>query len=324
MPAVPTDKQAGKTPMPVRVGDFTFAQLDYVADMIARSSFFPKIKNKADAFALVMLCHADGRHPLSAVREFHFYLGEPTLKAEAALARFFDRGGEMRVDHCDITGFKGEFKSKGIPTWIPVEFGPKDAELAGLLGKDNYKHYAPDMYWARGVTRGIRRSDPGAMLGYRTTEEADDIHWQREQGIIIDAEEIPAALPDTGGKRVSFKDGLKGKAVEPAPASTTPEPEPTTTPEPPTTPPASGPTVEPEVPQTQEPEWMTRELPESMTHDEFGTAAAEILKAKGWGRAKLSVAATRVFGNEFKTLNQLEGADRVAVIAELRKMAKGG
>jgi len=152
-----------------------------MAAMIVESRLFPDIKSKPDAFALVMLCHADGLHPMNAVREFHFFAGKPTLKAEAVLARFQRRGGQVEWVKSDDKGATARFYTPGVKQYVEISWGAANAQRAGLLNKDNYKHHPEAMYRARCVTAGVRAADPGAILGYQSKEEAEEVYEQHRQ-----------------------------------------------------------------------------------------------------------------------------------------------
>jgi len=211
---------------PLSRTDFTFEQLQYIAQTIARSKMFPQLQKIEDAMAMVLLCHSEGVHPMNAIREFHFFAGQPTIKAEAALARHYASGGKLKVTKEGADGFEGEFTGPdGIPKF--VKFGVDDARLAGLLKKDTYQKYAHDMFWARFVIRGVRRANPGVILGYRGTEEMQDM---TAVGIAADAatEDAPPAMPgDRAERAVSY-------TITPATPIPTPEPapEPVAAPEP--------------------------------------------------------------------------------------------
>ena len=165
-------------PVPQQANAFTFDQLRYMAAMIVESRLFPDIKSQPDAFALVMLCHADGLHPMNAVREFHFFAGKPTLKAEAVLARFQRRGGQVKWVKSDDKGATARFYTPGVKQYVEISWGAANAQRAGLLNKDNYKHHPEAMYRARCVTAGVRAADPGAILGYQSKEEAEEVYEQ--------------------------------------------------------------------------------------------------------------------------------------------------
>ncbi len=70
------------------------------------------------------------------------------------------------------------FDSSGKPVMVQVvvSFTKKDADRAGLSGKDNYKKDPSSMYFARAITRTQRRYGPGVLgVDVLDTYEAQDL-----------------------------------------------------------------------------------------------------------------------------------------------------
>ena len=58
-----------------------------MAKNVALAKLFPGIENEHAAFTLMMLCEAEGLHPITALRRYHIIEGKPCMSAELMLAR---------------------------------------------------------------------------------------------------------------------------------------------------------------------------------------------------------------------------------------------
>jgi hypothetical protein len=80
---------------------------------------------------------------------------------------------QQKVDEEGQTVLVG---GKPVMVQVVVSFTMKDAQLAGLAGKDNYKKDPSSMFFARGVTRAQRRYGPGVLgIDILDTYEARDL-----------------------------------------------------------------------------------------------------------------------------------------------------
>jgi hypothetical protein len=67
----------------------------------------------------------------------------------------------------------------------------KEAQAAGLTGKDNWKKYPSDMLFARAISRGARRFAPGIFGGSPVyTPDEMGVEVDEEGSVIVDAEII--------------------------------------------------------------------------------------------------------------------------------------
>ena len=71
-----------------------YGDLERLADSIAKSGLFG-IKTKEQAIVLMMISHAEGRHPALAARDFDIINGRPAKKAEAMMRDFVQAGGKV-------------------------------------------------------------------------------------------------------------------------------------------------------------------------------------------------------------------------------------
>lgn len=184
----------------------------------AKSGIFAT-KNADQAFALMMLCHADGINPVQAMRRFHLIPNRDgsiqiTMRAEAMLADFQAHGGMCRWIQTDEEVCIAEFSHKETqPEPLRIEKKlqtyKNNGTAVGREGylKENWKKTPDAMLRARAISAGIRAVLPGVVTGIYATEEMDD----REGSITTDATTATPAL------RVAKKAEAKAQA---APAAT--------------------------------------------------------------------------------------------------------
>ena len=151
-----------------------------IAERAAGSRMFGGIDTPDKAFMLMMICQAEGLHPIQAVKRYDVIQGRPAMKAAAIQAEFQARGGLIELIESTPTVARARFSHPRLqPT--PVELTARIEDYRHLTGKDNWKHYPSDMLWARLVARGVRRIDPGVVTGIGSVEEAWDAAEIAEQ-----------------------------------------------------------------------------------------------------------------------------------------------
>lgn len=151
--------------------------IQVMAKAVAASRLWKTVDTPEKATALMLLCQSEGLHPMTAVRRYDLIQGTPTMKAEAQLAEFYQRGGVVkwmtRTAECCEAKFS---HPKHCPDGVAIKWTIDDARKAGLAGKDNWKNYPRQMLSARVTAEGVQVVDPGAGLGMLTPEEAIDVH----------------------------------------------------------------------------------------------------------------------------------------------------
>jgi hypothetical protein len=192
-----------------------FADIERLGTAIAKSGLFG-IKTADPAIALMMIAHAEGRHPALAARDYDVIQGRPAKKAEAMLRDFLEAGGKVEWhaltdEQADAT-FRHPQGGEVRITWDMAR-----AQKAGLKGKDNYQKFPRQMLRSRCVSEGVRTIWPGATSGMYVPEEVNTIEHepdpsaepsQRER---INAE-VPMATraeaPPTNGHRKTVSAAL--------------------------------------------------------------------------------------------------------------------
>ncbi len=167
--------QTARAMMLAKGVEMTVAEIKETALMVSKSGLFPSCKSPEAAFALMMLCQAEGLHPIQAARRYHVIQGVASMKAEAILGDFMNAGGKVdwaKYEHNEVTGI---FEAPGLSKPVSVTWTIDDAKKAKLEAKDNWKSYPRQMLKARVITDGVRMSMPSIMVGIMSAEEAEDM-----------------------------------------------------------------------------------------------------------------------------------------------------
>jgi hypothetical protein len=148
--------------------------LRMLAQDFVNSGLFPLIKSVPEAIAKIQAGQELGIPPIASLNTMTVINSRLTLDAKLLLALAQKRAGvswkilQETDEICEM-----EFSRPGFSP-ITVSFETKEAQVAGLLGKANWKNYKKDMLFARCSSRGVRRIAPDAVLGLYSTEEMMD------------------------------------------------------------------------------------------------------------------------------------------------------
>lgn len=155
---------------------WSVSDLEVMADRVAKSKLFGL--DQSQAFTLMLLCQAEGIHPVKAVQRYHVIQGRPAMKADAMLADFLRIGGTVEWvtqsddrEKCEAIFTHPAFAKNGQA----VRFTTADAKAAGLLGNPTWQKYPSNMLRARVISNGVRMIAPGIVAGLYTPEEVQDI-----------------------------------------------------------------------------------------------------------------------------------------------------
>ena len=149
-----------------------FDELQQMAASVAKGGLFG-VKTPDQAISLMLLCQAEGLHPMTAVSQYHIIQGRPALKSDALLARFQAAGGKVEWPVYQDDKVTGRFSHPQGGT-LEVTWTMKDAARAGLTNKEVWRQYPRSMLRARVLAEGIRTVFPGVMAGTYTVEEVRD------------------------------------------------------------------------------------------------------------------------------------------------------
>ena len=162
---------------------FSLETIEKMADMVVKGRLFPAVQTREAAVTLMLLCQAEGLHPMQALRRYDLIQNRPAMKTDAMLAEFIRRGGRVTWHTMTEAECEATFVSAGVPAGVKVRWTMEDAKRAGLGAKDNWHKYPRQMLRARVVSEGVRASDPGVNSGIYTPEEVQDFDTPAEKGI---------------------------------------------------------------------------------------------------------------------------------------------
>lgn len=177
--------------MPASVAIFEAHQR--MAKLFALSGCFADVKGSsveqqiAKAYVKIALGEAMGFSPAESMSGIDLIQGKPAIGAHLRAARMAAAGYRWSIDRldaegCELTVHRGDRKLGR------VVFVKADAQRMSLLGKDNWKKNAEDMYFARAITRAQRRFAPEALQAY--VMDPDEARMAAEE----DGAPIPAEI----------------------------------------------------------------------------------------------------------------------------------
>ena len=191
-------KPGGKTNMEIITTNPSWSEIKEIATAVAKSGLFPSIKTPEAALTLMMLCQAEGLHPVMALRRYHIFSGQISMKADAMLGEFMKRGGTIEWVKNSDTVVEAIFETPGLKKPVTVQWTIEDASRAKLTGKDNWKTYPKAMLRARVISDGIRMTMPEIISGIYTPEEVADFKKSPMpmENKIIDLDEVKKVKPE--------------------------------------------------------------------------------------------------------------------------------
>lgn len=160
--------------VPEAAASLSLAEIKEMATQAAESGLFPAIKTPAAAFTLMLLCQAEGLHPIQALRRYHIIEGQPSMRADAILAEFQRRGGVVDWHQHDQNACSATFTAPGQQKPATVTWTMDDAKRAELAGRGTWKKYPRQMLRARVISEGVRMAMPEVVVGIYTEEEVRD------------------------------------------------------------------------------------------------------------------------------------------------------
>jgi len=150
----------------------SYGDLERLADSIAKSGLFG-IKTKDQAVALMMIAHAEGRHPALAARDYDIVNGRPTKKAQALMRDFIQAGGKVEWHALTDEMADATFTHPQTGS-VRIDWDMKRAQTA-FGKKDMYSKFPRQMLRSRVVSEGIRTLWPLATSGMYVEEEIGNL-----------------------------------------------------------------------------------------------------------------------------------------------------
>lgn len=182
---------------------YTVPDIEKMAHAIAKSALFG-IKTAEQAFALMLIAQAEGRHPVEAARDYNIIQGRPSKTADAMLRDFLAQGG--KVEWHALTNEKADATfSHPSGGSLRIDWDMARAKIAGLGGKDMWIKYPRPMLRSRVISEGVRSVCPAATSGMYVPEEIRDFDDKPMKDVtpvresVIKPEPAQAPInPDTG------------------------------------------------------------------------------------------------------------------------------
>jgi hypothetical protein len=168
-------------------------ELQIMAQAMAETKMFG-FKTKQEAFALMLIAQAEGRHPATIAQDYDVIQGRPALKSLAAQARFQLAGGVVNWIQSNATCAEAEF-SHPRGGKLVIFWDMKRASDAGLSGKDNWKKYPDQMLRARCAAEGARAVFPACLNGMYVSEEVQDFEPKAEPRAKLDPRKSVDQVP---------------------------------------------------------------------------------------------------------------------------------
>ena len=216
---------------------FGLPDLQVMAKNVAASRLFPGVENEQAAFTLMLLCQAEGLHPIQALRRYHIIEGRPSMRADAMQAEFQRNGGLVRWGRSDAEVCEATFLHPvhAPDPGVSITLAMKELVDSGVATtwskedrqyvlKKNYRQFGAAMLRARVISQAVRMVMPGVVVGIYAPEEIErdddviDVTPRRE------TPEPPSRAVETGPAELPASRSAVNEAFKPAPRSAEPAP----------------------------------------------------------------------------------------------------
>lgn len=153
------------------------ADIEKLGEMFERSGMFG-CSQQGQGVVLAMTCIMERMSPIRVNQLYHIIDGRLSMRADAMLAKYNERGGRHKIVEISATRAAALFTKDDNA--LEAEYTMAEAEAAGIcFGRDgklksNWQKFPKDMLWARLVSGTIRKLDPGVNMGTYAPEEIQD------------------------------------------------------------------------------------------------------------------------------------------------------
>jgi hypothetical protein len=171
-----------------------------LAERLARTDFVPRdMRGKPDA---ILACILTGRElgigPMQSLRDIFIQNGRPGMAATLMVDRARAAGHRVRTLKSTATEATVQVHRKGEPKpELPVTWTLDHAKTAGLLSKDNWRHYPTAMLWNRAAAAAVRRDASEVLGGVCYTPE--ELGEARGNGQLDQSAPAPVGPPAGAG-----------------------------------------------------------------------------------------------------------------------------
>lgn len=179
-----------------------------LSEHVAHTSFVPKgLRGDAPAVAAALLFGRElGLGPMMSLQNVQVVEGTPGLKAEHLRAMVLAAGHSL--EYAELSGDRviAVGRRRGQSRELRVEWNIDMARAAGLLGKNNWKHYPRAMLTARATAELCRLQFADVTHGLYATEELEDgVVAELERANEPGSESRPATSGAGGTRKVTRK-----------------------------------------------------------------------------------------------------------------------
>jgi hypothetical protein len=150
----------------------TMQDMQIMAQAACKSGLFAMPSPEA-ALTLMLLCQAEGLHPIQALRQYHIIKGRPAMRADAMQAAFQNAGGKIQWHERNDEKASATF-SHPAGGDLTVTWTIEQAKKAGLTGNPTWQKFPRAMMSARVVSEGCRAVYPAVVCGLYEPSEIMD------------------------------------------------------------------------------------------------------------------------------------------------------
>lgn len=183
--------------------------------------------NVGACFLIAQWAQARGVDTFHAMTNVNFVKGRPVVSAQLMHELAENAGYRVTVQPGQNEATATVTDHSGAVLGAAT-FTLEEASAAGLLGKDNWKHYSQDMLVARAKARAIRWYAPGAMSGVYV--EGEEVDIERPAGVVDAPDALNVLTPPIEAETVVVDAEVVEDTVEDTESKLTkaePEPKPT-------------------------------------------------------------------------------------------------
>lgn len=184
-----------------------------LAEWLSKSNLLPDaLRGKpADILVVMMKGRELGLAPMTAFSTIHVINGKPNCAAELLVA-LVKRSSEceyFQLISSSTTEATYESKRRGSPRPVRMTFTMKDAETAGLSGKDIWKKYPANLLRARASSALCKAEWQDVTLGLESAEEVGDRDGEKSV-----SGEATTTGPAPASKVLALRDHVTKKVAE--------------------------------------------------------------------------------------------------------------
>lgn len=154
---------------------------------------------------LALQCIVERKPPLELAKHYHVIQGRLSLRADAMLALYRERGGKVIWKQFDAAGARAQWIYDGND--IELAYTADDAKAAGFLparGGSGWAKFPAEMMRARLISKAVRMLCPEVVTGTYTPEEIADfaqpspvqVLATQPQAKAVDVEVVPTTASD--------------------------------------------------------------------------------------------------------------------------------